>query len=70
VDCSGHAAGYKWADDHSITDELDCPDGNSQSFQEGCVAYTQDNMRSDPDEDDDGKPAGAGSDDDDDDNDK
>jgi hypothetical protein len=70
VDCSGHAAGYKWADDHSITDELDCPDGNSQSFHEGCVAYTQDNMRSDPDEDDDGKPAGAGSDDDDDDNDK
>jgi hypothetical protein len=58
VDCSGHAAGYKWADDHDITDELDCPEGNSQSFHEGCVAYTQDNMRSDPDEDDDGQQVG------------
>ena len=67
VDCSGHAAGYKWADGHDITDELDCPDGNSQSFHEGCVAYTQDNMRSDLDADDDDQPAGSGSDDDDDD---
>ncbi len=38
-DCSGHAAGYNWAEKHSIDDEPDCPDGNSQSFHEGCIAY-------------------------------
>jgi hypothetical protein len=60
VDCSGHAAGYKWADKKDIQDEVDCPDGNSQSFHEGCVAYTQDNARVDPDEDDDGQAVGDG----------
>jgi hypothetical protein len=75
VDCSGHAAGYKWADDHGINDEADCPEGNSQSFHEGCIAYTQDNAR-DPDSDDDGNTVGQprraheDSDDDDDDDDK
>jgi hypothetical protein len=57
VDCSGHAAGYKWADKHSIDDEGDCPQGNSQSFHEGCVAYTQDNAH-DPDADDNGNMVG------------
>lgn len=39
-DCSGHEAGYQWAEAHGITDENDCG-GNSWSFQEGCVAYAQ-----------------------------
>jgi hypothetical protein len=54
VDCSGHSAGYKWAEKKGITDEDDCPYGNSQSFHEGCIAYTQDQAL-DPDRDDDGQ---------------
>ena len=38
-DCSGHKAGYEWAEEHNITDESDCG-GNSQSFIEGCQTYT------------------------------
>src|SRR5580704_8919206 len=57
-DCSGHSAGYKWADQHNIDDEADCPDGNSQSFHEGCIAYTQDSNK-DPDEDDQGHTVGV-----------
>ena len=41
-DCSGHAAGYKWAAQHGIDNENDCPYGNSQSFHEGCIAHTRD----------------------------
>lgn len=37
-DCSGHRAGYDWAQRNDITDESDC-DGDSQSFNEGCQAY-------------------------------
>ena len=40
-DCSGHLAGYMWASKHDITDPNDCG-GNSQSFMEGCIAYTVD----------------------------
>jgi len=40
VDCSGHEAGYRWAEEHNITDEEDCG-GNSQSFIEGCKAYAE-----------------------------
>ena len=57
VHCSGHSAGYKWAERKGITDEDDCPVGNSQSFHEGCVAYTQGQV-ADPDEDDDGDAVG------------
>ncbi len=39
-DCSGHDAGYEWAQDNDITDPDDC-DGNSDSFIEGCRAYAQ-----------------------------
>jgi hypothetical protein len=60
VDCSGHAAGYRWAEEKGIQDESDCPQGNSQSFHEGCVAYTQDGAR-DPNEDDDGNAVGGSS---------
>jgi len=43
VDCSGHEAGYKWAEEHNITDGGDCDtageNSNSPSFAEGCHAY-------------------------------
>jgi hypothetical protein len=42
VDCSGHQAGYEWAERYSIDDENDCS-GNSQSFIEGCKQYVDEN---------------------------
>lgn len=39
-DCSGHAAGYAWAEDHEISDPDDCG-GKSQSFIEGCESYAE-----------------------------
>ena len=42
VDCSGHEAGYNWADDNDIHDINDCI-GRSKSFLEGCIAYVEDN---------------------------
>jgi len=41
VDCSGHEAGFRWAEEHDITSSQDCPDGNSNSFHEGCLARTE-----------------------------
>lgn len=40
VDCSGHQAGYDWAETKDITDPDDCV-GNSQSFIEGCQEYAE-----------------------------
>lgn len=37
-DCSGHKAGYNWAEEKGITDPWDCS-GKSNSFIEGCKAY-------------------------------
>jgi hypothetical protein len=37
-DCSGHEAGYEWAQRKGITDPDDCG-GNSNSFIEGCKSY-------------------------------
>jgi len=37
-DCSGHEAGYNWAEENGITDPSDCG-GNSDSFIEGCESY-------------------------------
>ena len=55
-DCSGHAAGYCWAEEHNITNESDCPlTGNANSFYEGCLVYVDDPNRG-SDEDDDGDP--------------
>ena len=52
IDCSGHEAGYKWAEEHGITDPDDCS-GNSQSFIEGCKAYAEEHSGgSDSDEGD------------------
>ncbi len=42
-DCSGHQAGYQWAEEHGIDDPDDC-DGNSDSFIEGCQAYAQEQV--------------------------
>lgn len=39
-DCSGHEAGYEWAEDNGIDDPNDC-DGNSESFIEGCQSYAE-----------------------------
>ncbi len=41
-DCSGHEAGYQWAEDNGIETEDDCG-GNSDSFVEGCWSYVEDN---------------------------
>ena len=37
-DCSGHNAGFEWAEENGIEDPDDCG-GNSDSFIEGCQAY-------------------------------
>ena len=37
-DCSGHRAGYEWAEENSVSDEDDC-NGNSNSFNEGCINF-------------------------------
>ncbi len=41
-DCSGHEAGYQWAEDKGLSsgDECDTP---SNSFNEGCQAYIDEN---------------------------
>jgi hypothetical protein len=43
--CSGHQAGYDWAEDKGITDVEDCDAAgdshNSPSFAEGCRLYVQ-----------------------------
>lgn len=42
-DCSGHYAGYEWAEESNINNEEDCS-GNSQSFIEGCKSFVEDNL--------------------------
>lgn len=39
-DCSGHEAGYNWAERNDINDQSDCSTA-SQSFNEGCQAYVE-----------------------------
>lgn len=46
-DCSGHQAGYDWAEKKDI-DSIDNCGGNSQSFIEGCYEYVNENYP-DPD---------------------
>lgn len=43
-DCSGHEAGAAWAADNDLRDPGDCG-GRSQSFLEGCQAYTETSKR-------------------------
>jgi hypothetical protein len=52
-DCSGHRAGYLWAEARDVADPAQCPFGNSNSFYEGCLAYAEDPGRG-ADEDDEG----------------
>ncbi len=49
-DCSGHEAGYRWAEQHDIDDPEDCG-GDSESFIEGCKAYAEEQGVDDDDED-------------------
>lgn len=42
-DCSGHKAGYEWAQRKGITDPSVCS-GNSNSFVEGCIAAAQESF--------------------------
>lgn len=51
-DCSGHQAGYDWAERHDIDDEDDCG-GNSESFIEGCKAYVREQQGKNGDDDSD-----------------
>lgn len=41
-DCSGHVAGYKWAEQRKVSTAFGCPHGNSKSFYEGCLTYVHD----------------------------
>jgi hypothetical protein len=54
-DCSGHEAGYNWAEEHGIDDESDCDTAgdtsNSPSFAEGCRAYVQESGATDDTDD-------------------
>jgi len=54
-DCSGHEAGYEWAEEHGITDGDDCDTAgersNSPSFAEGCHAYVDGESNSEDAED-------------------
>jgi hypothetical protein len=53
-DCSGHAAGYRWAEAHHITNASNCPlNGNATSFYEGCLVYVEDPNRGADEDDDD-----------------
>ncbi|OGC35682.1 hypothetical protein A2369_03180 [candidate division WS6 bacterium RIFOXYB1_FULL_33_15] len=42
-DCSGHEAGYSWAEENGIESKDYCT-GNSQSFIEGCYSYVEENF--------------------------
>jgi hypothetical protein len=44
-DCSGHQAGYDWAERNEITDHADCH-GKSRSFIEGCYVSVDDYLDS------------------------
>lgn len=39
-DCSGHEAGFQWAQDNDVTDASECG-GNSNSFREGCESFSE-----------------------------
>lgn len=41
-DCSGHEAGYEWAEENGTSDASNCG-GNSRSFIEGCKVWTESN---------------------------
>jgi len=57
TDCSGHEAGYQWAESHHITEAAHCEEmlvrsPRRTSFYEGCLTYVEDpDHGPDPDED-------------------
>jgi hypothetical protein len=51
-DCSGHAAGYRWAEANGMTSDSDCPLRGASSFYEGCLVYVEDPSRGADDDDD------------------
>jgi hypothetical protein len=58
-DCSGHKAGYEWAERRHVTDSETCdeivvPYPNRTSFAEGCMVYVDDPSRG-AERDDDGE---------------
>ena len=54
IDCSGHTAGFEWAERKSISDGDDCDAAgehyNSPSFAEGCHAYLDGETKPDDEE--------------------
>jgi hypothetical protein len=40
-DCSGHMAGYDWAERNAVDSEDDCAYGNNDSFWQGCLSKAQ-----------------------------
>lgn len=57
VDCSGHKAGYEWAEVGGITGEAQCESilrrwPNRNSFYEGCLVFVDDPARGADDHDD------------------
>jgi hypothetical protein len=42
-DCSGHIAGYQWAEKHGITNSGNCG-GKSLSFIQGCLIYANEHQ--------------------------
>jgi hypothetical protein len=47
-DCSGHAAGDNWAEEHGIENPEDCPTGSSNSFWEGCKGSAENKKKKEP----------------------
>ncbi len=43
-DCSGHEAGYQWAEEQGISNPDDCG-GDSMSFEEGCRTYAEEQQQ-------------------------
>lgn len=57
-DCSGHEAGYNWAEENEIDDDSYC-NTESSSFNEGCASYVEENADSQSsDEEDEGEDDG------------
>jgi len=50
-DCSGHEAGYEWAEENDVCDEY-FDGGNSDSFNEGVISYSEENCSSYEESDD------------------
>lgn len=49
-DCSGHQAGYDWAEQNGIDDESSCSTP-STSFNQGCESYIEENALTGSDDD-------------------